>query len=422
MVCAAALGESSDMAGNRETFLLVGNGTYANRGCEAIVRGTVEILSRRFPDASFIVSSRGDTAFEDAEAERDRRVEHRPHLYDAVRKFSGEWWKYRVWHRRSTGWRHLVFRVEYAAIRRSVCGLQVGGDNYTLDYGRPEFQMHMDEALRTAGKPLVLWGASVGPFSEDPAFEETMREHLSRFQLILARESETLSYLHSMGLTSNVRFVADPAFLMEPVKPQLAEDVMRILEGKPVGVNLSPLVGDYRGDKGSGWLEAATQCVRSLLEAGIGPVLLIPHVTWPISDDYAFMARIAEGLAEYKGHFTLLPPTLPAPETKWVISKLRALVGARTHATIAALSTGVPTISIGYSTKARGINKDMFGHPDWLLPVQDLTPALLLTKLADLLSGENEIRAGLAEVLPAVKSRARQAGEYLAQVLEGQLV
>ena len=44
-----------------------------------------------------------------------------------------------------------------------------------------------------------------------------------------------------------------------------------------------------------------------------------------------------------------------------IISKCRFFVVARTHATIAAYSTGVPTIVISYSVKSRGIARDLFG-------------------------------------------------------------
>jgi polysaccharide pyruvyl transferase WcaK-like protein len=57
-----------------------------------------------------------------------------------------------------------------------------------------------------------------------------------------------------------------------------------------------------------------------------------------------------------------VPGNIGARQVKWVISKCRYFIGARTHATVAAFSTGVPTISIAYSKKARGINRDIFGH------------------------------------------------------------
>ena len=38
-------------------FILAGNGPYDNRGCEAIVRGTVEILRHYFDDPRIIAIS-----------------------------------------------------------------------------------------------------------------------------------------------------------------------------------------------------------------------------------------------------------------------------------------------------------------------------------------------------------------------------
>ena len=49
-------------------------------------------------------------------------------------------------------------------------------------------------------------------------------------------------------------------------------------------------------------------------------------------------------------------------------------MGARTHATIAAYSTCVPTVVFGYSVKSIGIAKDIFGTTDhYVLPVSGVT-------------------------------------------------
>ncbi|MBO5622010.1 MAG: polysaccharide pyruvyl transferase family protein, partial [Butyrivibrio sp.] len=49
-------------------------------------------------------------------------------------------------------------------------------------------------------------------------------------------------------------------------------------------------------------------------------------------------------------------------------------VGARTHSTIAAYSSNVPTLVIGYSVKSRGIATDLFGdYTHYVLPVQEIS-------------------------------------------------
>ena len=63
----------------------------------------------------------------------------------------------------------------------------------------------------------------------------------------------------------------------------------------------------------------------------------------------------------------------PAALLKGYISKCSFFVGARTHSTIAAYSTGVPTLVIGYSVKSRGIATDLFGaYENYVIPVQDI--------------------------------------------------
>lgn len=70
----------------------------------------------------------------------------------------------------------------------------------------------------------------------------------------------------------------------------------------------------------------------------------------------------------------LIPSTLTAAQYKSIISRCDMFIGARTHATIAAYSTCVPTLVIGYSVKSKGIAKDIFGTDEGLvIPVSEIT-------------------------------------------------
>ena len=57
----------------------------------------------------------------------------------------------------------------------------------------------------------------------------------------------------------------------------------------------------------------------------------------------------------------------------YVVSRCDVMIASRTHASIAAYSTYVPTLVIGYSIKSKGIATDIFG--DWenyVLPSENL--------------------------------------------------
>jgi polysaccharide pyruvyl transferase WcaK-like protein len=107
-----------------------------------------------------------------------------------------------------------------------------------------------------------------------------------------------------------------------------------------------------------------------------------------------------------------------APQLKWNISRLTVFAGSRTHATIAALSSGVPTLCIGYSLKARGISKDLFGHLDWLLPLESMTPETLADRLGRMLAQAPSLRAHLQAVAPGYVERAWAAGRYVREAIE----
>ena len=62
-----------------------------------------------------------------------------------------------------------------------------------------------------------------------------------------------------------------------------------------------------------------------------------------------------------------------AAELKFIISKCVFFIGARTHSTIAAYSSQVPTLVLGYSVKSIGIATDIFGTEEgYVVEAKDL--------------------------------------------------
>ena len=106
-------------------------------------------------------------------------------------------------------------------------------------------------------------------------------------------------------------------------------------------------------------------------------------------------------------------------QLKGFIARCRFFVGARTHATIAAYSSGVPTLVLGYSVKSKGIAKDLFGtYEKYVLPVQSLSDPYELTEhFKWIFEQETAIREHLANVLPEYVSKAYIAKAALEKLL-----
>ena len=88
-------------------------------------------------------------------------------------------------------------------------------------------------------------------------------------------------------------------------------------------------------------------------------VSLVPHVLVP-KDNVESDARACEALREQltagvKARVEVLPDTLNEAEVKGYIASFDWFAGMRMHATIAALSSAVPTVNFAYSGKALGV-------------------------------------------------------------------
>jgi len=368
-----------------KSIMLYNHGGCGNRGCEAIVRSTAAIFAQH---AKLSLTSL--TAQEDCKA----GLTHLDRICDAkISPYSVQRLINSVGFRLGMPRESEVARVYSPVIsmgRRSDVCLSIGGDTYC--YGHQEHLQVINGRLKRAKKPMVLWGCSVEP---DLLQGQTL-EDLRAYDLIVARESITEQAMKDVGLP--VMRWCDPAFTLPSEELMLPDGW---IEGNTIGVNVSPLILKCAKD-GSRALDAFVALIRHILDTSGSAVALIPHVIWSHDNDLdALMAIKAQFQDEPR--VMLLPGTLNALQVKGYIRRLRALVTARTHASIAGYSTAVPTLVIGYSIKAKGIARDLFGGEEGhLIPVQELSGGQQLAAAYDaLIAREDEERAYLVKRLPA---------------------
>ncbi len=405
-----------------KTIYLTGQNNFGNRGCEALVRSTVELLRAEFGDIRVLVPS--------ADIARDAKQ------WPEAAALGVEWVEAPRVPSRFINWDRVTRRLPVllnlawpalkpdavlsAQLERCDAVLSIGGDNYSLDYDLASlfFFVGIAECALKQGKPVILWGASVGPFTAMPAVEQQMMAHLKRLSLITVREKHTQRYLEKLGVRDNVQLVTDSAFAMTPqpvdTEPFWPENQQGIL-----GLNISPLIEKVRaaaGEPGVLVPETAAFIRRVVAETGMG-VLLIPHVA-PLdgattNNDEHYLAEVASAVADLGGKVRQVPSGMNATQLKFIISKCRYFMGARTHATIAAMSTAVPCTSIAYSIKARGINQDLFGHENYVLPTKDVSASTLWSHFQLLKQDEAAIKQLSEQKLPRWRSEPRKAAAWL---------
>jgi polysaccharide pyruvyl transferase WcaK-like protein len=402
-------------------FLLVGNGPYDNKGCEAIVRGTTKILRDHFNDPRFICLSHflSEEQYQEQRIrETDKSIVHLASCMFNKNVMIQNYWKPETWYR---GFQYFFDRNSFyyrdmlPYIDEASAVISVGGDNYSLDYGIPTRFTSLDDLVLAHKKPIAIWGASVGPFNAIPDYERYMSDHLKKITMIFARESATVGYLKSIGVSENVHPVADPAFLMDPVKPK---EEIPIEEGS-IGLNLSPLMAKYvTGGDVEQWTALTAAIIDEVARGTERQVYLIPHVTNPDSNDYIFMKSALSRIPGNNENITLISSQYTAAETKWIIDRMALFAGARTHATIASLSSCVPTLSFAYSVKAQGINRDVFGHTDYCLDPKDLDSKRITARIKSMLNQDAAIRTILHQRIPNIQKSARNSGKILKHLIE----
>jgi len=396
-------------------FVLAGNSSWLNRGCEAIERSVQSILAEVIPDARIAALPFGVGDPREAALGVADRLSPPNWSLD---RGSPEWFRRNLYKRFHMGAPRHAYATAYDPLREllrgDTCLVQVGGDNFTLDYGRPDAFFALNDIARAARRPVVLWGATVGPFSEDPAFERYAARQLKRADLVLVRERLSVEYLGSIGVSENVRVVMDPAFVLDAVQPD--QDLSAILCDLPVALNVSPLFARYGHLSQAEFIDEVRTLIRTVVADLNCPVLLVPHVLLPGQDDAQFNEEVCESLSDLGAMLRVLPRTLGAREIKWCVARCRAVVAARTHLTIAGFSTGTPTLSLGYSMKARGINLEVYGHDRYVIDVADFGAETVATALVALLKDEVAVRQQLADNRDAFKSSALSAGQELLQL------
>lgn len=409
----------------RMKFYLAGQHNFGNRGCEALVRSVTGIVRERFPDATFFVPT----------IDQPRDAAQWPAMAASGGEFVSarnpapaiKWWNrvvtrlpalMPVWEPRYTPCAEVMRSIE-----ASDAVLMIGGDVISLDYGPGslfEWSGLMDAAHR-AGKPTMLFAASVGPFSASPAIERFMVNHLRRYSAISVRETESLAYLRRIGI-DRATLVADPAFRLMPEPATLGAP----FEGSADGVlafNVSPLIEDgwLRKNPGGSLLDECAAFVRRVLDETRLSVALLPHVdpldgsAW--NSDSAFLQRVLDALGGPTPRLGLVRRGLNAAQLKHLVGASRYLIAGRTHATVGGWSQHVPTISIAYSVKARGLNKDLFDTLDYVLDTPKVSRESLWTSLQLLQTREQAIKDLLHERIPHWRVNAGLSGELLQAAL-----
>lgn len=376
------------------------HGGSGNHGCEALVRTTTE-LSKNYVNRDVVLWS--NSVSEDYKYGIDDIVDKIVATDEIDKKsLSGliAYLKYKLFKDNNAMHKSFIKKTF-----KNSLAISIGGDNYCYPWSAKQ-GVEIDKEIRSYCNKNVFWGCSI----EEEFMTPEIVEDLKGFDLITVRESLSYQVLKNHGIDAVQ--VADPAFLLDK-KELTLPDVF--LESNTVGINVSPLINDYESGDSIAFNNYIKLIEYIISETDMN-ICLIPHVVWEYNNDRTPLNKIYDRFKDTNR--VILLGDYNCEELKGFISRCRFFVGARTHATIAAYSTCVPTLVVGYSIKSKGIAQDIFGtYDNYVVSVQNMGNEYELTNsFKYIVDNENKIKSILCEKMPEYKKQAEYAGELLFEI------
>lgn len=388
-------------------FILYGHGGSGNHGCEAIVRSVIKIIKHHCVDSKFsLMTTRGydDEIYGINNLVDIKRVSAIKPSFDI--SFILAYIKLKLFNKFEY-LDALPYLYELRKHQNVTSALSIGGDNYC--YGDTSNYACINRTYNQNCVKTAMIGCSIEP---EVISLNSVQKDLNNYSLIIARESITYEALVKAGI-SNVQLLPDPAFQLDRIDLPLP---VGFSENNTVGINISHIIIESENRQNLA-VNSCCNLIEHIIATTDMQIALIPHVVWEGKDDRVPLKMLYE---KYKntGRVVMIEDH-NCMELKGYIARCRFMIAARTHASIAAYSTCVPTLVVGYSVKAKGIAKDIFGtYENYVLPVQSLSQEEDLTNAFDwIYQREYQIRTHLQSMMPEYRDRALLIGEELKKIM-----
>lgn len=394
---------------------MYGYSSDRNFGGPSVIMGFRELVRAVDPDAE-VVCYETTKLTPEVVAGYDFKVRAFP--YRSIRSFWKDWLKTRVLHRTLGDLARREFWSDFDSADTvvnvyGICFCSKFGKNpkrfvrlHALKALLKEFSPNL--AARLAGKRSVKSSCSYGGM--DRAIDRISARYAARwfFDTMIAREHESARQMKELaGVRKDVPFSPDVANMM-PVP-----EVRR--EADLIGIVTSFQMERQWKRTDVGYIDCMKELVRHIRNDLHCRVLLIPNQDGNQygvifrRGDTAVAEEIAAAFPDDDGISIQPLVGRPALELKSAIARCRVTVSPRYHGCVAALTSGVPLLTLGWHCKYDELT-GLYGQGRMLFPAEDCSVAGLIGKLdalysdservfSDILSRRGEVRTAAVEQL-----------------------
>jgi|AntRauMinimDraft_3_1070383.scaffolds.fasta_scaffold00713_3 colanic acid/amylovoran biosynthesis protein len=405
----------------------------SNRGDAAILEGELAVFKERFPDADITVKTKFPDAAElihdvDAVAQHIVPFEPSNFLKTGATAFSLIDTTLQEYVGTKLPFSDFVSdKLELQPYREADVIVSTGGQFITGDYYPDKLGVHIEWYLaKLLGKPLVVYGQSLGPFPKP--YRTMVRHALNQSEVIITRDELSKEHLDDLGVATPVHVGVDAAWAM-PLEsgksrvermtnstPSLPEPS----DGPLVTISARNWSHFNAADGQEQYFKAVANTAASLIEDENAEIAFLSTCTGLSgyhTDDRVAAANIIDYLdEEYQDRVTIISEELTPQQLVTLYGQVDLHIGTRMHSCILSILAGTPFAAIEYQFKTSGL-MSQFGLEDYVVSIDGLNHASLLELANKSMEDSKYIKNQIDENLPEVQQKARENAEIAAEYI-----
>ncbi len=385
-----------------------------NKGAVAMLYCILDYVKKEVPHAQFIVTSQFVSRAPDL---ADVTVIHdKDQTFDVSLVRVWLWWLLKKIHIPANG---LLNNPVIAAYRKANLVVSASGISFNEDFGMIKLY-HFSKFLQLPlllGIPVIKFTQSFGPFST--AYNKRIASlTLPWADHLFARGYHSRQNLSDLGIEQNVTTVPDIALTLDASCTKRVQKMNEITR-KHRTIGIVPNIVCERLDEKNRYIPALIRlCTHIQRTYPNIHLLFMPHMiekkSAGNSDDLSLCNRIASycpdpSRVRIDSEFDYTPG-----ETKALIGACDFVVASRFHAVIAALSSAVPTLTIGWHWKYEETSR-WFELDDALVQYWQLEKKDVCKLFDDLYERREKVSEELKKILPELEKQAMVPLEYIVE-------
>ncbi|AKB38159.1 hypothetical protein MSSAC_3569 [Methanosarcina siciliae C2J] len=188
----------------------------------------------------------------------------------------------------------------------------------------------------------------------------------------------------------------------------------KIFGENKIGISTShQIIRQWEGK--TGYVECMVNLCRHISQTYGISIILIPNEVQQLSDmnDITVSKEIQDKLKKESIHVDIIDSAhMSSKELKNTIASCEVIVASRYHSCVAALSSGVPTLVVGWHYKYEEL-LHWYGQDEWGIPTGECTSEKLISTFDSFWENRDESKKIIAEKHPDVRKAVIETGKIL---------